>query len=61
MLGCCFGVLPTWLVERANPDWRLVSWLLSLDPSSTVNGILFDDDQVLERLRGRFFIGELKM
>jgi hypothetical protein len=35
--------------------------LETFNPSSTVNGILFEDDQALERLRGRFFIGELKM
>jgi exosortase len=23
--------LPTWLVEQANPDWRLISWLLTLE------------------------------
>ncbi|MBV8276768.1 MAG: hypothetical protein JO170_16135 [Verrucomicrobia bacterium] len=32
-----------------------------LDRSSTVSGILFWDDQVLERLRGRFLVAELKM
>jgi exosortase len=26
-----FAFLPTWLVEQPNPDWRLVSWLLSLE------------------------------
>lgn len=33
---CVFWVagiafLPTWLVEQANPDWRLVSWLLTME------------------------------
>src|SRR5271166_1280773 len=22
-----FALLPTWLVEQANPDWQLISWL----------------------------------
>ncbi len=26
-----FALLPTWLVEQPNPDWRLISWLLSLE------------------------------
>jgi exosortase len=26
-----FAFLPTWLVEQPNPDWRLISWLLSLE------------------------------
>src|ERR1700674_1988553 len=26
-----FTLLPTWLVEQANPDWRLISWLLTLE------------------------------
>src|SRR5271166_2157016 len=26
-----FALLPTWLVEQANPDWRLLSWLLTLE------------------------------
>jgi len=26
-----FAFLPTWLVEQPNPDWRLVSWLLTLE------------------------------
>ena len=24
-----FALLPTWLIEQANPDWRLISWLLA--------------------------------
>jgi len=35
--------------------------LEELDRSSTVSGILFWDDQVLERLRGRFLVADLKM
>ena len=27
----CFALLPTWLVEQPNPDWRLLSWLLTLE------------------------------
>ena len=26
-----FAVLPTWLAEQPNPDWRLLSWLLALE------------------------------
>jgi exosortase len=26
-----FAFLPTWLVEQPNPDWRLISWLLTLE------------------------------
>ncbi|MGB8353160.1 MAG: exosortase/archaeosortase family protein [Chthoniobacteraceae bacterium] len=26
-----FALLPTWLVEQPNPDWRLVSWFLALE------------------------------
>lgn len=26
-----FALLPTWLVEQPNPDWRVISWLLSLE------------------------------
>ena len=26
-----FAFLPTWLVEQPNPDWRLLSWLLTLE------------------------------
>src|SRR5271165_1121402 len=26
-----FALLPTWLVEQANPDWRLISWLLAFE------------------------------
>jgi exosortase len=26
-----FALLPTWLVEQPNPDWRLISWLLALE------------------------------
>jgi hypothetical protein len=26
-----FALLPTWLVEQPNPDWRVVSWLLGLE------------------------------
>jgi exosortase len=26
-----FALLPTWLVEQPNPDWRLLSWLLTLE------------------------------
>ena len=26
-----FALLPTWLVEQPNPDWRLISWLLTLE------------------------------
>jgi len=32
-----------------------------LDRSSTVSGILFLDDQVLERLRGQFLVADFKM
>ena len=30
-LDCRFCILPTWLVEQPNPDWRLLSWLLTLE------------------------------
>src|SRR5271165_1409581 len=26
-----FAFLPAWLIEQANPDWRLISWLLNLE------------------------------
>ena len=26
-----FALLPTWLIEQPNPDWRLVSWFLALE------------------------------
>ncbi len=26
-----FSVLPIWLVEQANPEWRLISWLLTFE------------------------------
>lgn len=26
-----FALLPTWLIEQANPDWRLISWLLTFE------------------------------
>jgi exosortase len=26
-----FALFPTWLIEQANPDWRLISWLLTLE------------------------------
>jgi exosortase len=26
-----FALLPTWLVEQSNPDWRLINWLLALE------------------------------
>jgi exosortase len=26
-----FAILPTWLVEQPNPDWRLLSWLLAME------------------------------
>ena len=26
-----FALLPTWLVEQPNPDWRLISWLLAFE------------------------------
>ena len=26
-----FALLPTWVVEQPNPDWRLLSWLLTLE------------------------------
>ncbi|MBV9491545.1 MAG: exosortase/archaeosortase family protein [Verrucomicrobia bacterium] len=26
---CGIGLLPTWMLEQPNPDWRLVSWLLT--------------------------------
>jgi exosortase len=26
-----FALLPTWLVEQPNPDWRVLSWLLTLE------------------------------
>ena len=26
-----FALLPTWLVEQPNPDWRLISWLLTFE------------------------------
>jgi exosortase len=26
-----FAFLPTWLIEQPNPDWRLISWLLTLE------------------------------
>ena len=27
----CLAFLPTWLIVQPNPDWRLLSWLLSLE------------------------------
>jgi exosortase len=27
----CLAFLPTWLVEQPNPDWRLITWLLTLE------------------------------
>jgi exosortase len=27
----CFLLLPTWMIEQPNPDWRAISWLLSLE------------------------------
>jgi trehalose/maltose transport system substrate-binding protein len=33
----------------------------TFDRSSTVSGILFLDDQVLERLRGQFLVADFKM
>jgi exosortase len=27
----CLALLPTWLVVQPNPDWRLISWLLTLE------------------------------
>src|SRR6266403_3112127 len=27
----CLALLPTWLVLQPNPDWRLISWLLTLE------------------------------
>jgi hypothetical protein len=27
----CLAFLPTWLVEQPNPDWRLLTWLLTLE------------------------------
>src|ERR1700730_15903329 len=27
----CLAFLPTWLVVQPNPDWRLMSWLLTLE------------------------------
>jgi len=35
--------------------------VIFFDRSSTVSGILFWDDQVLERLRGRFLVADVKM
>jgi hypothetical protein len=35
--------------------------LASSNRSSTVSGILFLDDQVLERLRGQFLVADFKM
>jgi exosortase len=26
-----FGLLPTWLIAQANPDWRLIGWLLAIE------------------------------
>ena len=26
-----FAFLPTWLIEQPNPDWRMLSWLLTLE------------------------------
>lgn len=26
-----FALLPTWLLQQPNPDWRLLSWLLALE------------------------------
>jgi exosortase len=26
-----FALLPTWLIEQPNPDWRVISWLLSIE------------------------------
>ena len=30
-LDCCFRISTTWLVEQPNPDWRLLSRLLTLE------------------------------
>jgi exosortase len=29
-LVTAFGLLPTWLIVQANPDWRVVAWLLAV-------------------------------
>ena len=26
-----FALLPTWVIAQANPDWRLISWLLAIE------------------------------
>ena len=46
---------------RRSGTLRLPTMKQWSDRSSTVSGILFWDDQVLERLRGRFLIAELEL
>jgi exosortase len=29
--GAGFCLLPTWLIAQANPDWRLIGWLLAIE------------------------------
>jgi exosortase len=36
-----FAFLPTWLVEQANPDWRLISWLLTLEIAALSLGAIY--------------------
>jgi exosortase len=29
-----FALLPTWVIGQANPDWRLISWLLAIETAT---------------------------
>jgi hypothetical protein len=57
----CFGIeAPNWSVLQSEQVTEFVRSEAS-NWSSTVSGLVFWDDQVLERLRGRFLFGDLKM
>jgi exosortase len=38
----CFALLPTWVIEQPNPDWRVISWLLGLEVVAlSLGGVYF--------------------
>ena len=48
------GLLPTWLIVQANPDWRVMAWLLA---GETVGLSL----AVIYSVGGRVWLGALRV
>ena len=57
-----FALLPTWVVEQPNPDWRLLSWLLTLEiVTLSLCAIYFVGLKVSSRIASRIFLTTRKI